>query len=182
MDVTAHKQQLRRRIKQARRELDQQQRQAEQEAINQQLRALVDTHDLPIAAYMAMPDEVSCHDLITYAWQQQRSVFVPRVHGSRQLTWHQITAFADCAVGAYNILEPQTPATALPTAVCMLVPGVAFSQHGRRLGMGGGFYDQVLAQLATQSVSVGLAFSCQIVSAIPCEAHDATVQQVVYPQ
>lgn len=57
----------------------------------------------------------------------------------------------------------------------MLVPGLAFTAKGCRLGRGGGFFDMALAAEGRRGTAVGVAFECQIVDSIPLEPHDAFV-------
>jgi 5-formyltetrahydrofolate cyclo-ligase len=60
----------------------------------------------------------------------------------------------------------------------ILVPGLAFSRSGTRLGQGGGWYDRVLA-MAPHAMPVGICFDCQLVPHIPSEPHDRRVALVV---
>lgn len=61
----------------------------------------------------------------------------------------------------------------------VLVPGLAFSRDGHRLGRGGGFYDRLLAGRARHAVKVGVCFSLQLHDRIPTEAHDVTLDAVI---
>jgi 5-formyltetrahydrofolate cyclo-ligase len=61
----------------------------------------------------------------------------------------------------------------------VLVPGVAFDLHGRRLGRGKGFYDQLLA--AVRGKTCGVAFDEQIVREVPVEPHDSDVNCILTP-
>jgi 5-formyltetrahydrofolate cyclo-ligase len=61
----------------------------------------------------------------------------------------------------------------------MLVPGVAFTTNGARLGYGGGFYDRLLASLDGRTVRIAAAFQLQIVDQLPEGPHDQRVDQVV---
>jgi 5-formyltetrahydrofolate cyclo-ligase len=54
----------------------------------------------------------------------------------------------------------------------ILVPGLAFTRQGHRLGRGGGFYDRYLALLPAATLKVGVCFAVQLVEALPCEPHD----------
>jgi 5-formyltetrahydrofolate cyclo-ligase len=67
---------------------------------------------------------------------------------------------------------------ALDAIDCFVVPGVAFSEEGHRLGRGGGYYDATLG-LAARAARVGLAFDAQIVPTLPAEPHDAAMDAVV---
>ena len=60
-----------------------------------------------------------------------------------------------------------------------LLPGVAFTRDGARLGYGGGYYDKLLASMAQRPALVAAAFALQIVEALPQEATDVKVEWVV---
>ncbi|TAN79533.1 MAG: 5-formyltetrahydrofolate cyclo-ligase [Gallionella sp.] len=64
----------------------------------------------------------------------------------------------------------------------VLLPGVAFTRQGARLGYGGGFYDKLLARMAHRPALVAAAFALQIVEQIPQEATDVRVGWIVTEQ
>lgn len=61
----------------------------------------------------------------------------------------------------------------------VIVPLVAFDDAGRRLGYGGGNYDQLLPRLRANSVVIGVGFDEQRVETVPCELHDVALPRVV---
>ncbi|KAL3312015.1 hypothetical protein Ciccas_009401 [Cichlidogyrus casuarinus] len=72
----------------------------------------------------------------------------------------------------------------------MIVPGLAFTPSGARLGRGGGYYDQYLEGYcpsfearhgfrAKQPFKVALSFSEQIIASLPMENHDVSVDLVL---
>ena len=61
----------------------------------------------------------------------------------------------------------------------MIVPGLAFTRRGDRLGQGGGWYDRVLAGVRDDCVTIGVAFAPQLVDELPVEPHDRPVDLVV---
>lgn len=63
---------------------------------------------------------------------------------------------------------------------CVLVPGLAFTNCGRRLGRGGGYYDRTLAALGPHTVALGVCFSLQVVDSLPAEPHDQPVHAVLH--
>jgi len=63
-----------------------------------------------------------------------------------------------------------------------LLPGVAFTRDGARLGYGGGFYDKLLARMTHQPALAAAAFALQIVEQIPQEATDVKVEWIVTEQ
>lgn len=79
--------------------------------------------------------------------------------------------------GVKGPLEPADGAPAPPPDL-ILVPGLAFTPDGRRLGRGGGYYDR---WLATQRgiPTLGICFSCQLVDTLPVESHDVRVDAIL---
>lgn len=61
----------------------------------------------------------------------------------------------------------------------VLVPGLAFSRHGHRLGRGGGFYDRLLAGRARDAAKMGVAFALQLRDDIPHAEHDVILDAVI---
>jgi 5-formyltetrahydrofolate cyclo-ligase len=61
----------------------------------------------------------------------------------------------------------------------VIVPGLAFTAAGDRLGQGGGWYDRFLATVRSDCVSIGVCFDDQLLDALPVEAHDVAVDHVV---
>ena len=61
----------------------------------------------------------------------------------------------------------------------VLVPGVAFSRAGHRLGRGGGFYDRLLVGRAKGAMKLGICFALQLLDSIPTEEHDAVLDAVI---
>lgn len=64
----------------------------------------------------------------------------------------------------------------------VVVPGLAFTKTGDRLGQGGGWYDRHLAQVRADCTTIGVCFAEQIVDTLPVEAHDITMDHVVTDQ
>jgi 5-formyltetrahydrofolate cyclo-ligase len=87
----------------------------------------------------------------------------------------------DVDVGRFGILEPKTGCPEIPVKRLdlILVPGVAFDLYGRRLGRGKGWYDRLLMDAV--GAKCGLGFDCQLVTEIPAEPHDVTLDYVATP-
>lgn len=67
-----------------------------------------------------------------------------------------------------------------PTAVdVVIVPGVAFTPDGARLGQGGGWYDRFLAAVRPDCTSIGVGFDPQLVDVLPTEPHDIRLDSIV---
>ena len=86
-----------------------------------------------------------------------------------------------CAEHGIAVAFPEDDvAPAWPDLV--VVPGVAFTADGRRLGQGGGWYDRFLAQVRAECVTVGVCFAGQLLDQLPTEPHDVAVDIVVTEQ
>lgn len=59
----------------------------------------------------------------------------------------------------------------------VIVPGVAFSEKGHRLGRGKGYYDRQLAQF--KGKKVGVCFALTLVKDLPSESHDVLFHHIV---
>jgi len=61
----------------------------------------------------------------------------------------------------------------------IIVPGLAFTPDGRRLGQGGGWYDRFLPGRRDDCVTIGVGFAPQLVTDLPTEAHDVLLDAVI---
>ncbi len=69
--------------------------------------------------------------------------------------------------------------------VCILVPGLAFTKEGCRLGRGKGYYDGFLLKAETWDCNFdacGICFSSQVVESLPVEDHDRRMDAIFASQ
>ena len=87
----------------------------------------------------------------------------------------------DVTSGKYGVREPQEwcPEIMLNSIELSLVPGIAFTISGKRLGRGKGYYDHLLASI--DRIKCGVAYGEQIVSDLPMEPHDILLDYLVTP-
>jgi 5-formyltetrahydrofolate cyclo-ligase len=99
---------------------------------------------------------------------------------SRWFAWcreHDVEVFSPAVDGP---LLTVVPGLVDPVALdVVVVPGLAFTADGRRLGQGGGHYDRFLPRLRPDCVTVGVGFAEQLVDDLPTEAHDVRLDLVV---
>jgi 5-formyltetrahydrofolate cyclo-ligase len=136
-----------------------------------------------VLLFMPTLDEPNILPVVTEAIQQGKLVALPAF--AAELAIYQALQIrdmhTDLAQGRFGIPEPCAGCAPVlvNTLDLILIPGVAFSVTGVRLGRGKGFYDRLLAQ--TTPNKCGVAFNWQIVDEIPREAHDITVDFLVTP-
>lgn len=130
-----------------------------------------------IALFVSLPDEPQTADFIEQLLLQNRRVVVPRIEG-------EVMNFYDISegviIGAFGIMEPIATTPIAPSEIdVMVVPGVAFTQLGSRLGRGKGFYDKYLSHNGFRAYTVGVCYPCQLVEELPTEEHDKLLDLVV---
>ncbi len=132
-----------------------------------------------IACFCALSDEPPTAAWLG-RWRTTHRLVVPHVEGERM-------CFCDYrpevpAVGAFGLAEPLDPASPCPAEEIdlMIVPGVAFTLRGDRLGRGKGFYDRYLALPRFRAACIGVCFAHQIVDRIAAEPHDRPMTQVIF--
>lgn len=78
-----------------------------------------------------------------------------------------------------GVLEPLEGTVAVPDAQSLiLVPAMAYTTLGARLGRGKGYYDRYLSQYPTIP-TMGICRGYQLVDCIPTESWDVRVRQVL---
>ena len=87
--------------------------------------------------------------------------------------------------GPFGIPEPRPEGRKivdLARVDALVIPGVAFDEHGNRLGWGAGFYDRLLEGARPDVPIIALAYEGQIVPAVPPEGHDVRMSVIVTEQ
>jgi len=124
------------------------------------------------------PDLVT-HLLPALLAQGVRASFFQIEHHALQP--RQVRSMDDLQRGAMNVWEPHAhcPHVDIAALDIILVPGLAFTREGARLGRGGGYYDRLLAQPACRAERIAVAFDVQIVDHIAVESHDQHIHQII---
>ena len=132
----------------------------------------------PIAVYLASKEEIDLADFITAALSVGCAVVAPRWNGT-DYELVRLQDFATLVKGPHGILEPPAGPAVRPEDVrAWLVPGLAFTKDGGRLGYGGGWYDRLLCRAAKQTPKIGIAYGFQLVDELPTEPHDVRLTSV----
>jgi 5-formyltetrahydrofolate cyclo-ligase len=129
-----------------------------------------------VMLYLSTPLEVDTASLALRAWQQGKTVVVPKVSwDARRMVPVEITSLSSdqLQTTGQGIREP-IAGSPVPVSFIdlVVVPGLGFTELGHRIGRGMGFYDRFLAEPDFLGVSSGLAFEEQIVPYIPMLDHD----------
>ena len=139
------------------------------------------SQDETVAVYLASPDEIDLSGFILEMLGNGVAVAAPRWNGETyELARVKSLSEDDLRRGPMNILEPAKADLVEPTDVAAwIIPGLAFTNDGRRLGYGGGWYDRLLATSEEESLKIGVAHEFQLVDKLPQEPHDIILDRIV---
>ena len=134
-----------------------------------------------IAVYLASPQEIDLAPFIRAMLARGCRLVAPRWTGAEyELSVLKGLDGDHLRKGPMGILEPSEREIVAPGEVdAWLVPGLAFTKEGGRLGYGGGWYDRLLSASRAEAPKLGVAYSFQVVDAVPCEAHDIPLTGIV---
>ena len=135
----------------------------------------------PFAVYLANDDEIDLAPLVERLWAADVTVAVPYWHAESGTYRLAIYTNASTLIeGFHGIMEPAETYDIAPSDIGVwIVPGLAFTRDGRRIGYGGGWYDRYLAAAAPDAVALAVAYPFQILDDIPTDPNDRRVTDVV---
>ena len=135
-----------------------------------------------VGGYHALPHEADPAQLLQALVGQGCHIAFPRIAArDLPLEFHLVPDGELLKKGTLGIHEPDAhwPA-AMPHL--LLVPLLAFDNHGHRLGYGGGFYDRTLYAYrsgASALRAIGVAYAAQEMESLPAEAHDMALDGIL---
>ena len=137
------------------------------------------SHARTIGLYSPVRGEVPTAAIFAAAVESGKRVAYPRVCGA-DLEFVPVTTLEDLQRGSFGVAEPVGRDTvAVPELDMLIMPGVAFSLSGWRLGYGKGYYDRLLAGERPSGPLTGICYEGQLVPVLAGEAHDVPVQLIV---
>lgn len=129
-----------------------------------------------IMAFLSLPDEIDTSPLLS---DTSKKLYVPKVNANDIDVYEY--SVDTVAKGAFGIMEPTDEAIMLqdPSLLdLVIVPGIAFTESGLRLGRGKGFYDRFLSKV--NCPVWGIAYPQQIVGAIQTDPWDIPIDGVFH--
>ena len=131
-----------------------------------------------VALFLSLPDEPYTDTMLSQL-SKLCKVVVPKVCGDVMQFYPYLPE--SMSKGVYGIYEPET---GLPVSVAdidvVVVPGVAFTRNGARLGRGKGYYDKYMSQPGFKAYKIGICYNCQVVDELPFEEHDVLINEVIF--
>ncbi|MGF1612470.1 MAG: 5-formyltetrahydrofolate cyclo-ligase [Gammaproteobacteria bacterium] len=138
-----------------------------------------------IGCYLAQDGEMDLTPLMKRLRGMGKQLYLPVLSGA-QLSFLPFDAQTPLVKNRFGILEPHVPpSTRCPPRALDLVltPLVAFDDQGRRLGMGGGYYDRTFAYLLhrrhwQRPRLIGIAYQLQRVATLRSREWDVPVHGI----
>ncbi|MEO9897196.1 MAG: 5-formyltetrahydrofolate cyclo-ligase [Paracoccaceae bacterium] len=134
---------------------------------------------VPTAGYMPIRTEIDPRPAMAEA-AAHGPVGVPVIlDNGLPLSFSRWTPDAEMCAGAFGAQIPRVEDFFEPEI--LIVPLVAFTRSGGRLGYGGGFYDRTLERLRAKraTLAVGFAFAAQEAATLPLEPTDQPLDLIV---
>ena len=137
-----------------------------------------------VAAYVSIGSEPGTGLLLRDLTAAGKRVILPVLLSDGDLDWAAYTGDAALAPARLGLLEPTGPrlgTDAIGTPDVVLVPGLAVSSSGQRLGRGGGSYDRALGRVPVGTFTCVLLHDDEVGLDVPVEPHDRRVTAAATP-
>ncbi|WP_460832365.1 5-formyltetrahydrofolate cyclo-ligase [Nocardioides hungaricus] len=137
-----------------------------------------------VAAYVSVDGEPGTGPLLDGLRAAGKRVVLPVVLPDRDLDWAVYTGPDGLVPARFGLLEPTADPLgpdSIGTADVVLVPALAVSPTGVRLGRGGGCYDRALGRVPVGTFTCALLYDEEVGVDVPVEPHDRPVLFVATP-
>lgn len=133
-----------------------------------------------VAGFAPIGDEIDVWRLLRHLHEQGRTIGLPVTPSAPgPLTFRRWTPGCEMRTDRHGVSYPDHGEELTPQL--LLIPLLAFTPEGQRLGYGGGYYDRTLAALRSQGdvFACGVAYAGQEVAALPTNVHDADLDGIL---
>lgn len=133
-----------------------------------------------IMAFLAMKGESNLDGFIRQALLDGKEVYIPVCLPERQMEAERLIDMEHFEKGPLGLrnLPAGYEVTSPESLDLVLIPGLAVSQEGIRLGMGAGYYDRYLARVPFEK-RVAALWDFQVIPDIPSEPFDQKIAKIV---
>lgn len=131
-----------------------------------------------IFIYISYASEVETHDLMKTLLSGGKTLTVPKIIKKDEMIAVKFSDWKELKPAELGIL---TPSSAEPLNIdydICLTPGLGFTESGKRIGFGAGYYDRWFSKNRVAK-KIALAFEEQIIDDIPTDKYDQPVDMIV---
>ena len=140
---------------------------------------MIKTADI-IAGFAPIGDEIDVWPLLNHLYEIGHEVCLPVTpEAAGPLKFHRWIPGIEMKKDRFGVSFPTQADEMIPNFV--LVPLLAFTSHGTRLGYGGGFYDRTLESLRAKGeiFACGVAYAGQEIADLPVGKHDQPLDGIL---
>ena len=127
-----------------------------------------------VFCFVSMKNEPYSMDFLKRVLEDGKGLYLPKVTESGMTAVK--TEDLDLIQGAYGIYEPRGTADTEKAIDLAVIPCLAMSVNGSRLGHGGGYYDRFLQSYGGDTVAV--CMERFVFPKLPTEAHDIKISKI----
>jgi len=133
-----------------------------------------------LLGYLAFGKELNVDIVLEQALKDGKRVYVPNIISATEFEAVELSDMHGFRLDRFGIRSVPEPLRVLDPAKLdlVLVPAVAFSRDGNRMGMGAGFYDRFLLK-CPQAVKLGLAYKALLQEILPTDKYDVPLKYLV---
>lgn len=145
-----------------------------------------------ISIFLSMDDEIQTEPILKNALEAGKTCYIPRYDSKStymdMVRLHSWDEYVSLPVTKWDIKQPpldEKCEEALTSGglELILIPGLAFTSQGHRMGRGRGYYDTYLSKCKTSLTSmphtVALAFKEQVLKYVPTGENDVLIDTVL---
>ena len=129
-----------------------------------------------VGAYYSIGSEVKTQDILQEILKSGKELALPKVV-KKDLVFKKINSFLDLEQGNFSVMEPKDDCKDVKKIEVIIVPAIALTRNGYRLGYGFGYYDRYLS--GKKSKTIALGYSKQIIKSFPHSDHDVRIDCIV---
>ena len=129
-----------------------------------------------IGAYYSIGSEVRTQDILQEILNAGKELALPKVI-KNDLVFKKISNFSDLEQGNFSVMEPKDKCEVVKNLDVVIVPAIALSRDGFRLGYGFGYYDRYLH--GKKSTTIALSYAKQVIKSFTHDVHDVKMNFIV---
>lgn len=133
-----------------------------------------------ILMYASFRSEVDTWHFAQNVLLKNMKIAYPVCRENNTMTFHIVSGTNQLNDATYGICEPDIslPQPEITDRTVCIVPALAFTENGGRLGYGGGYYDRFLSAYP-EMYTIGLAYEACIAESLPLAEHDIKIKSVI---
>ncbi|KRL04719.1 5-formyltetrahydrofolate cyclo-ligase [Liquorilactobacillus oeni] len=134
-----------------------------------------------VAVTLSSGSEIDTKPLILQAWLQNKDICIPRIFPQRQIRFFKLEKQSKIEKSSFGVLQPAKTEKEVSKEKIelVIVPGLAFTQKGERIGFGGGYYDRFLANYHGDTLALADPVRFFPAAIWQAEETDQNIQQIL---